>query len=116
MSRSTRAPVRTGCGGGAVGLGGLLALGPGDGLDGAERPVEPGLLGSLDLVEGQAQVVLQVLVREEQVKEVSLSAVSTQLVYVVLLVRQQKPNIPRKIGFLNNKLSIFSPVWSSIYC
>ena len=43
------------------GLGGFLALGPGNGLDGAERSVEPGLLSSLHLVESQAQVMLQVL-------------------------------------------------------
>lgn len=54
-------------GGGGVGLGGLLALGPSDSLDGAECSVEPGLLGGLNLVEGQTQVVLQVLIREEQV-------------------------------------------------
>lgn len=89
MSRSTRAPVKTGCGGGVIGLGGLLALGPGDGLNGAERPVEPGLLGSLHLVEGQAQVVLQVLVKEEQINDVSLSAVCTALVFLVLLICQQ---------------------------
>lgn len=47
-------------------LGGLLALGPSDGLDGAERSVEPGLLGGLHLVEGQTQVVFQVLFEEER--------------------------------------------------
>lgn len=47
-------------------LGGLFALGPSDGLDGAQGPVEPGLLGGLDLVEGQTQVVLQVLKRQEE--------------------------------------------------
>lgn len=47
-------------------LGGLLALGPRDGLDGAERAVEPGLLGGLHFVEGQTQVVLQVLMAQER--------------------------------------------------
>lgn len=49
---------------GLIGLGGLLALGPRDRLDGAERSVEPGLLGSLNLVECQTQVVLQVLMKK----------------------------------------------------
>lgn len=49
-------------------LGCLLALGSGDGLDGAEGPVEPGLLGSLHLVESQTQVVLQILVEERERK------------------------------------------------
>lgn len=44
-----------------LGLGGLFALGPSDGLDGAQGSVEPGLLGGLDLIEGQTQMVLQVL-------------------------------------------------------
>lgn len=44
-----------------MGLGGLLALRAGNGLDGAERSVEPGLLGRLNLVERQTQMVLQVL-------------------------------------------------------
>ena len=51
---------------GVIKLGGLLALGPSDGLDRAERSVEPGLLGSLHFVEGQTQVVLQVLIEEER--------------------------------------------------
>lgn len=37
---------------GVIRLGGLLALCPSDGLDGAERSVEPGLLGGLHLVQG----------------------------------------------------------------
>lgn len=49
-------------GDGVIRLSGLLALGPSNGLDGTERSVEPGLLGSLYLVEGQTQVVLQVLI------------------------------------------------------
>lgn len=61
-------------GGGVIGLGGLLALGPSDGLDGAERPVEPGLLGGLHLVESQPQMVLQVLI-EEQIKMLLMAAV-----------------------------------------
>lgn len=51
---------------GVIRLGGLLALGPSDGFNGAERSVKPGLLGSLHLVEGQTQVVLQVLVEVER--------------------------------------------------
>lgn len=58
---------------GVIGLGGLLALGPSDGLDGAERSVEPGLLGSLHLVEGQAEVVLQVLIEEERPVTVTIT-------------------------------------------
>lgn len=50
-----------GLGLGGLGLGGLFALGPSDGLDGAQGSVEPGLLGGLDLIEGQTQMVLQVL-------------------------------------------------------
>lgn len=46
-------------------LGGLFALGPSDGLDGAQGSVEPGLLGGLNLIEGQTQMVLQVLQGEE---------------------------------------------------
>lgn len=49
-----------------LGLGGLFALGPSDSLDGAQGSVEPGLLGGLDLIEGQTQVVLQVLQGEEE--------------------------------------------------
>lgn len=52
-------------GGWVIRLGGLLALGPSDGFDGAERSIEPGLLGGLHLVESQTQVVLQVLIEEE---------------------------------------------------
>lgn len=48
-----------------VPLGGLLALAPSHRLDGAQGPVEPGLLGGLDLVQGHAQLVLQVLERHE---------------------------------------------------
>lgn len=44
-----------------VSLGGLLALGARDSFDGAESSVEPGFLGGLDLVQGQTQVMLQVL-------------------------------------------------------
>lgn len=47
-----------------IGLGGVLPLGPGDGLDRAERSVEPGLLGGLHLIQSQTQMVLQVLTRE----------------------------------------------------
>lgn len=47
---------------GVIRLGGLFALGPSDRLDGAERSVEPGLLGGLYLIKGQTQVVLQVLI------------------------------------------------------
>lgn len=47
-------------------LGGLFALGPSDSLDGAQGSVEPGLLGGLNLVEGQTQMVLQVLKGEEE--------------------------------------------------
>lgn len=50
--------TRTGRG---VGLGGLFALGPSDGLDGAQGSVEPGLLGGLNLIESQTQMVFQVL-------------------------------------------------------
>ncbi len=57
-------------------LGGLLALGPGDGLDRAERSVEPGLLGSLHLVEGQTQMVLQVLNKEENTVTMTYHRVS----------------------------------------
>lgn len=55
-----------GGGGGVIRLGGLLALGPSDSFDGAERSVEPGLLGGLDLIEGQTEVVFQVLNQEER--------------------------------------------------
>lgn len=55
---------------GVIRLGGLLALGPSHGLDRAERSIEPGFLGSLHFVEGQTQVVLQVLIEEE--RELSL--------------------------------------------
>lgn len=51
---------------GNVRLGGLLALRASDRFDGAERAVEPGLLGGLHLIESQTQVVLQVLNEEEQ--------------------------------------------------
>ena len=51
---------------GVIRLGGLLALGTSDGFDGAERSVEPGLFGSLHLVEGQTQVVFQILIEEER--------------------------------------------------
>lgn len=47
-------------------LGGLFALGPSDSLDGAQGSVEPGLLGGLNLIEGQTQMVLQVLKGEEE--------------------------------------------------
>lgn len=50
----------------SVGLGGLFALGPSDGLDGAQGSVEPGLLGGLNLIESQTQMVLQVLKTEGQ--------------------------------------------------
>lgn len=50
--------TRTGRG---VGLGGLFALGPSDGFDGAQGSVEPGLLGGLNLIESLTQMVLQVL-------------------------------------------------------
>lgn len=56
---------------GVIRLGGLFALGPSYRLDGAERSVEPGLLGGLYFVEGQTQVVLQVLIEEER-EELSL--------------------------------------------
>lgn len=43
-------------------LGCLLALSTSDGLDGTKCSVEPGLLGSLHLIQSQTQMVLQVLV------------------------------------------------------
>lgn len=54
--------LRVGSGWMVVGLSGLLALGPGDSFNGAERSVKPGLLGCLHLIEGQTQVVLEVLI------------------------------------------------------
>lgn len=51
---------------GVIRLSGLLALVPSDGFNGAERSVKPGLLSSLHLVEGQTQVVFQVLVEVER--------------------------------------------------
>lgn len=62
---------------GVIRLGGLLALGPSDGFDGAEGSVEPGLLGGLDLVEGQTQVVLQVL-NQQQREELKTAARATE--------------------------------------
>ena len=64
---------------GVVRLGGLLPLGPSDGLDGAERSVEPGLLGGLHFVEGQTQVVLQVLIEEERTAIVTITQAKTSL-------------------------------------
>lgn len=64
---------------GAVRLGGLLPLGPSDGLDGAERSVEPGLLGGLHLVEGQTEVVLQVLIEEERNVIIVITQTKTSL-------------------------------------
>lgn len=42
------------------------SLGPRGGFDGAERSVEPGLLGGLNLVNSEAQMVLQVLLGTEK--------------------------------------------------
>lgn len=76
---------------GGVGLGGLLALGPSDSLDRAERSVEPGLLGGLNLVEGQTQVVLQVLIKEEQaVTTTSLPTNNTTRGLSVCLIKYSK--------------------------
>lgn len=62
-----------------VRLGGLLPLGSSDGLDGAECSVEPGLLGGLHLVEGQTQVVLQVLIEEGRTAIVTITQTKTSL-------------------------------------
>lgn len=74
-------PVETGWIGN-VRLGGLLALGPSDGFDGAECAVEPGLLGGLHLIESQTQVVLQILDEREQ----EITAQTGNISYLLLLL------------------------------
>lgn len=87
VGSSTHGLGKTGVG--VIRLGGLLALVPRDGLDGAERSVEPGLLGGLHLVQGQTQVVLQVLVEDKINQQASKTVSKKQSKQI--LVHLSKP-------------------------